>query len=87
MARRKKMGAMSTGMTIALVGGGVVLLYLVMNKSSTPVTSTTLVPSNQLATAQANLAAAQANAAASTTNTEINDASSTVSSIFSSIFS
>jgi len=50
MARRKISG-MSTGATIALVGGGALLLYMVMKKSTTPtvitVPSTTSTAANQ----------------------------------------
>jgi hypothetical protein len=82
MSRRKKVGAMSTGMTIALIGGGVVLLYLVMSKSSTTTPTATLLPAGTVLPATAAI-----QAQASTTNTEVNDASSTVNNLINSIFS
>ena len=81
------MGAMSTGTTIALIGAGVVALYFVMSKSTSTaapaVPSAAALAAAAAATANANAQAAQANL----TSTEVNDASSTVSSLFSSIFS
>lgn len=100
MARREKMGAMSTGMTVALIGGGLVVLYLVMSKSTgtatvpiTTVPAGTYIPgygntTAAMTTAQAAALQSQAAAAsANTTNTEINDASSTVNNLINSIFS
>lgn len=73
------MGAMSTGTTVLLVGGGIVLLYLIMNKSATPtptLISTGISPGTAAIQAQA-----------STTNAEIQAGSNTVNNLINSIFS
>lgn len=89
MARRRKMGAMSTGTTIALIGGSIVLLYLVMSKTSSTTTATGLPPGTVIMpnTSATNLAVANSNNQAATTQTEINDASNDVNTLISSIFS
>lgn len=78
------MSGLGTGGTIALVGGGIVLLYLVMSKSSTP---SALPPGTVIAPGGTNPATAAIQAQASTTNTEVNDASSTINNLINSIFS
>lgn len=75
----RKIGAMSTMETVAIVGGGLLLVYLFMSKSTTPTVPVyTTVPTT---TPLASQAAAQA----SEINTIANDSGSVLNNLINSL--
>jgi hypothetical protein len=78
------MAGLGTGGTIALIGGGLVLLYLFSKSSTTtaPPAGTVLIPAGGT-----NPTTAAIQAQASTQNTLVNDASSNINNLINSIFS
>lgn len=84
MARRRKIGGMSTTSAVLLGVGGLAVLYLVMKPNTAPAGT---LPAGYYPPVATSPSTAAIQAQASTTNTEVNDASSTINNLINSIFS